>query len=154
VCGSHLLPSATYCQNFMCLQSFPFIAASVASFGYVILDNFQSTQMARIQTTAKLITPTSSEARQDTMSISEAMRASSSSRPAPELPKDRPSKPSNIEIVGSTLREKDLQSMKKLGYFSSKVNVRLPENEATPMLGKDEVVVYKSFFKAGLQLPM
>ena len=44
--------------------------------------------------------------------------------------------------------------MKKLGYFSSKVNVRLPRNEVNTMLGKDEVVVYKSFFKAGLRLPM
>jgi hypothetical protein len=32
------------------------------------------------------------------MPISKAMRASSSSRSAPKLPKDRPSKPSYIEI--------------------------------------------------------
>ena len=145
---NYLLP------KFYVPPKFPIHCCFRNSFGEVILDNFQSTQMARIQTTAKLITPTSSKARQDTMSISEAMRASSSSRPAPELPKDRPSKPSYIEIVGSTLREKDLQSMKKLGYFRSKVNVRLPRNEASPMLGKDKVVVYKSFFKAGLQLRM
>jgi hypothetical protein len=44
--------------------------------------------------------------------------------------------------------------MKNLGYFSSKVNVRLLGNEVTQMLGKDEVVVYKNFFKAGLRLPM
>jgi hypothetical protein len=67
---------------------------------------------------------------------------------------DKPSKPSYIDIDHSTLREIDLQSMKKLGYFSSKVNVRLPRNEVNTMLGKDEVVVYKSFFKAGLWLPM
>jgi hypothetical protein len=40
--------------------------------------------------------------------------------------------------------------MRRLGYFSSKVNVRLPREATTPKLGKDEVVVYKSFFKAGL----
>jgi hypothetical protein len=110
--------------------------------------------MARIHTTAKLITPTSSEACQDTLPISEAMRALSSSRPALELPKVRPSKPRYIEIGRSTLREKDLQSIKKLSYFSSKVNVRLPRNEATTMSRKDEVVVYKSFLKAGVWLQM
>jgi hypothetical protein len=36
--------------------------------------------------------------------------------------------------------------MRRLGYFSSKVNVRLPGDEMTLKLGKDEVVVYKSFF--------
>jgi hypothetical protein len=110
--------------------------------------------MASIRTTAKLITPTSSEARQDTLPIFESMMASSSSRPSPELSMDRPSKPSYSEIGRSTLREKDLQSMKRFGYFSSKVNVRLPGNEETSMSGKDEVVVYRSFFKAGLWLQM
>jgi hypothetical protein len=66
------------------------------------------------------------------------------------LLKDRPSKASYIKIGRSTLKEKDLQSMRRLGYFSSKVNVRLPGEATTPKLGKDEVVVYKSFFKAGL----
>jgi hypothetical protein len=110
--------------------------------------------MARIRSTAKLITPTSSEARQETIPISEAMKASSLSKHVQELPRDMPSKPSYIEIGHSTLREKDLQSMKKLSYFSSKINVRLPGNETTRNPGKDKVVVYKSFFKAGLRLPM
>jgi hypothetical protein len=68
--------------------------------------------------------------------------------------KDRLLKLSYIEIGRSTLKEKYLQSMRRLGYFSSRVNVRLPGEETTPMLGKDEVVVYKSFFKAGLRLPL
>jgi hypothetical protein len=50
--------------------------------------------------------------------------------------------------------EKGLQTMKKLDYFSSKVNVCLPGDETTPKPKKDKVVVYKSFFKAGLRLPM
>jgi hypothetical protein len=37
--------------------------------------------------------------------------------------------------------------MRRLGYFSSKVNVRLPGDEMTLKPGKDEVVVYKSFFQ-------
>lgn len=61
---------------------------------------------------------------------------------------------SYIEIRRSTLKEKDPQSMRRLEYFSSKVNVRLPGEETTPKPGKDEVIVYKSFFKAGLWLPM
>jgi hypothetical protein len=44
--------------------------------------------------------------------------------------------------------------MRRLGYFSNRVNVRLPVDETTPKLGKDKVVVYKSFFKAVLHLPM
>jgi hypothetical protein len=138
--------------KFPCLQSFPAIVASEAGFGEVILDNFQFTQIARIRSTTKLITPTSSEARQHIMPISKAMKDLSSSKPAQEMPRDRPSKPIYIEIGRSTLREKDLQSMKKLGYFSSKVNMRLTGNETTLNPGKDEVVVYRSFFKVGLQL--
>jgi hypothetical protein len=44
--------------------------------------------------------------------------------------------------------------MKKLGYFSNKVNVRLLGDETTLSPRKDEVVVYKSLFKAGLRLRM
>jgi hypothetical protein len=73
--------------------------------------------MVRIHSTAKLITPTSSETRQDTVPISKAMRGSSLSRLVQEVPKDRPSKPSYIEIGRSTLKERDLQAMKKLGVL-------------------------------------
>ena len=44
--------------------------------------------------------------------------------------------------------------MRRLGYFSNKVNVRVPGEETTPKPRKDEVVVYKSFFKEGLRLRM
>jgi hypothetical protein len=109
--------------------------------------------MAIICSTTQLISPTSSEARQDTLPISEAMRVSSS-RADIGLPKDKPSKLSYIETGRSTLKEKDWQSMRRLGYFSTKVNVRLPGEETTPKPGKDEVVVYNRFFKARLWLPM
>jgi hypothetical protein len=65
-----------------------------------------------------------------------------------ELPKERPSKLSYIEIGHSTLKERDLQYMRRLGKFSSKVNMRLPREETTPKPEKDEVLVYRSFFKA------
>jgi hypothetical protein len=62
--------------------------------------------MARIRSTANLIMTTSLEAGQDTVSISKAMKASSSTKPVQELPKDRPSKPSYIDIGHSILKEK------------------------------------------------
>jgi hypothetical protein len=101
--------------------------------------------MARIRATTKLITPTSSEAQQDVMPISTAMRASSTSRATAELPNDRPSKLSYIDIGRSTLKENDLQSMRRLGSFSSKVNVHLPREETTQKPRKDEVVLIRVF---------
>jgi hypothetical protein len=83
----------------------------------------------------------------------EATKATSS-KAATEMPKDRLSKPSYIEIGRSALKEKDLQTMKRLGYFDSNVNVCLSREERTPKPKKDEVVVYKSFFKVGLRLHM
>jgi hypothetical protein len=44
--------------------------------------------------------------------------------------------------------------MRRLGYFSNRVNVCLPGDETTPMPRKDKVVVNKSFFKARLWLQM
>jgi hypothetical protein len=82
-----------------------------------------------------------------------ALKASSL-RVATKMPKDRPLKPSYIEIGQSTLKDKYLQSMRRLGYFSNSVNARLHRDETMPKPKKDEVVVYKSFFKAGLRLPL
>jgi hypothetical protein len=53
----------------------------------------------------------------------------------------------------STLKKKDLQVMKKLGYFVNSVNVRLHREDTTSKPKKDEVVIYKCFFMAGLRLP-
>lgn len=39
------------------------------------------------------------------------------------------------------LKEKYLQTMKKLGYFNSKVNVGLPDEETIPNPKKDEIFV-------------
>lgn len=47
-----------------------------------------------------------------------------------------------------------MQTMKKLGYFGSNTEVRLPSEETIPNPKKDEIVVYKSFFKAGFRLLM
>jgi hypothetical protein len=47
-----------------------------------------------------------------------------------------------------------LQTMKKLGYFGSNTEVRLPSEETIPNPKKNEIVVYRSFFKAGFRLLM
>jgi hypothetical protein len=56
-----------------------------------------------------------------------------------------PSKPIHLDFGNSTISEDDLPKMLNLGYFSE---------ETTPKPGKDEVVVFKSFFKAGLRFPL
>lgn len=124
-------------------------------------------EMARICTTARVANPTTSEACQrdenasDTVLISmapifkvmEALSATKSknnSKVAREGHKVRPSKPRYLDIGRSILKEKDLKKMKELGYFGDKVKVWLVGVETTPKPKSEEVVVFKSFFRAGL----
>jgi hypothetical protein len=67
-----------------------------------------------------------------------------------------PSKPSHLDFGKSTISEGDLPKLLNLGYFSEakKELVRFGGEETTPKPGKDEVVVFKSFFKAGLRFPL
>jgi hypothetical protein len=67
-----------------------------------------------------------------------------------------PTKPSHLEFGKSTIFEGDMSKLMSLGYFSEakKELVRFGEEEITPKPGKDEVVVFKSFFKAGLRFPL
>jgi hypothetical protein len=62
-----------------------------------------------------------------------------------------PSKPSHLDFIKSTISKGDLPKMMKLGYFSEakKELIRFGGEETTPKPEKDEVVVFKSFFKAG-----
>jgi hypothetical protein len=67
-----------------------------------------------------------------------------------------PSKPSHIEFRKSTVTAEDMIKMKKLGYFGeveSKL-VRFAGEEVVPEPKDDEVVVFKSFFRAGLRFPL
>jgi hypothetical protein len=50
----------------------------------------------------------------------------------------------------------DMVIMKKLGYFGETKSklVRFAGEEAVPELKDDEVVVFKSFFRAGLRFPV
>jgi hypothetical protein len=67
-----------------------------------------------------------------------------------------PSKPSHLDFGKSTVSEADMTMMTKLGYFreAEKGLVRFGEEETIPKPEDDEVVVFKSFFKAGLRFPM
>jgi hypothetical protein len=67
-----------------------------------------------------------------------------------------PSKSSHLEFGKSTVTEGDMSKLMKLGYFSEaeKELVRFGGDEITLKPEKDEVVVFKSFFKAGLRFPL
>jgi hypothetical protein len=67
-----------------------------------------------------------------------------------------PSKPSHLNFGKSTVSEADMSMMTKLGYFreAEKGLVRFGGEETIPKPEDDEVVVFKSFFKAGLRFPL
>jgi hypothetical protein len=67
-----------------------------------------------------------------------------------------PSKPSHLEFGRSTVIEDDMPKLMKLGYFSEakKELIRFGGEEIIPKPEKDEVVVFKSFLKAGLRFPL
>jgi hypothetical protein len=67
-----------------------------------------------------------------------------------------PTKPSHIEFGRSMVKAEDLVLMKKLGYFGENDDelVRFAGEETIPGSKEDEVVVFKSFFRAGLQFPL
>jgi hypothetical protein len=67
-----------------------------------------------------------------------------------------PSKPSHLDFGKSTVSEADMTMMTKLCYFREveKGLVRFGREETIPKSENDEVVVFKSFFKAGLRFPL
>jgi hypothetical protein len=67
-----------------------------------------------------------------------------------------PSKPIHLDFEKSTMSEADMPMMMKLGYFgeTEKKLIRFAGEETTPQPKDDEVVVYKSFFRAGLRFPL
>ena len=66
-----------------------------------------------------------------------------------------PTKPSHLDFEKSTVTEDDMPMMMKLGYFGEAESklIRFAGEETIPEPKKDEVVVFKSFFRAGLQFP-
>jgi hypothetical protein len=68
----------------------------------------------------------------------------------------RPSKLSHIEFGKSTVSAEDLTMMKRLGYFGEAESklIRFAGEEVISEPKEDEVVVFKSFFRAGLRFPL
>jgi hypothetical protein len=65
-------------------------------------------------------------------------------------------KPSHLDFGRSTVTADDMVIMKKLGYFGEAESrlVRFAGEEVVPEPKDDEVVVFKSFFRAGLRFPL
>jgi hypothetical protein len=67
-----------------------------------------------------------------------------------------PTKPSHVEFRRSIVIAEDLIVMKKLGYFGENEDglIRFGGEEVIPEPKDDEIVVFKSFFRAGLRFPL
>jgi hypothetical protein len=131
-------------------------------------------QMARVRSTARVDCEGDETETAETVPISEAMKRSrlvtSEDVPAAEAKQADaeeteseddyssavPSKPSHLDFGKSTIFEGDLPKMLKLGYLSEqkKELVHFGGEETTLKPGKDEVVIFKSFFKNGLRFPL
>jgi hypothetical protein len=134
--------------------------------------------MARVRSTAKVTHDGEEAEATETAPISEVMRrsglvspkgASDEGAPAAEAEQvdveegeteedynALSSKPSHLEFGKSTVTEDDMPKLLKLGYFSDakKKLIRFGGEEITPKPEKDEVIVFKSFFKAALRFPL
>jgi hypothetical protein len=129
--------------------------------------------MARVHSTARVTRDGEEAEGTETAPISEVMKRSglvaSEEAPATEIEQADveeteseddysavPSKPSHLDFGKSTISEDDLPKLLNLGYFNEakKELVHFGGEETTPKPGKDEVVVFKSFFKAGLRFPL
>jgi hypothetical protein len=129
--------------------------------------------MARVRSTARVTRDGEEAEGAETAPISEVMQRSGLvvSEDAPSTKAEQvdageveseddygaaPSKPSHLDFGKSTISEDDLPKMLNLGYFNEakKELIRFGGEETTPKPGKDEVVVFKSFFKAGLRFPL
>jgi hypothetical protein len=67
-----------------------------------------------------------------------------------------PTKPSHLEFEKSIVTEDDMTMMKKLGYFGESESkfVQFAGEEVIPEPREDEVIIFKSFFRAGLRFPL
>jgi hypothetical protein len=67
-----------------------------------------------------------------------------------------PAKPSHLDFEKSTVSEADVPMMMKLGYIGEveKKLIHFAGKETTPKPKDDEVVVFRSFFRAGLRFPL
>jgi hypothetical protein len=67
-----------------------------------------------------------------------------------------PGKPSHLDFGKSTISEADMPMMIKLGYFeeAEKKLICFAGEVTAPTPENDEVVVFRSFFRAGLRFPL
>jgi hypothetical protein len=138
--------------------------------------------MARVRSTARVTRDGEETEAAETAPISEVMRrsglvvmegASDEDAPATETEQAdieeggageeeidyktaMPSKPSHLDFGKSTVSEADMAMMTKLGYFREAEMglIRFGGEETIPEPKNDEVVVFKSLFKAGLRFPL
>jgi hypothetical protein len=130
--------------------------------------------MARVRSTARVEREGDEAEGAETVPISEAMKRSglmtSEDTPAAEAEQADieeagtdddyniavPSKPSHLDFEKSTISKADFSKMVKSGYFSEdeKKMIHFGGEEITPKPQKDEIVIFKSFLKAGLRFPL
>jgi hypothetical protein len=155
--------------------------AKIKIFNFVKTQKIQH-QMARVRSTAGVSHDREEAEAAETASIFEVMRrsglvvtegAADKESPAAETKQAdieegdanegeidyniiMPSKPSHLDFGKSTVSEADMTMMTKLGYFreAEKGLVRFGGEETISKPEDDEVVVFKSFFKAGLRFPL
>jgi hypothetical protein len=131
-------------------------------------------QMARVRSTARVDREGDETEATETVPISEAMKRSGlvtpEDIPAAEAEQTAveetdseddynsavPSKPSHLDFGKSTISEADFPKMVKLGYLSEakKELIHFGGEETILKSGKNEVVVFKTLFKAGLRFPL
>jgi hypothetical protein len=66
---------------------------------------------------------------------------------------DRPWRPSHTIFGKSTIKQSHLDNMRE-SYFRDMSIVRVGGDNNVPAPEEDEVVIYRSFFKVGLQFPL
>jgi hypothetical protein len=130
--------------------------------------------MARVRSTARVEREGDEAEAMETVPITEAMKRSglmtSEDIPAAEAEQADieetdsegdhsiavPRKPSHLDFGKSTISKADFPKMVKSGYFSEeeKKLIRFGGEETTPKPQKDEIVIFKSFLKAGLRFPL
>jgi hypothetical protein len=130
--------------------------------------------MARVRSTARVDREGDETEGAETVPISEAMKRSGLVTPE-DIPTAEveqaateetdseddyssavPSKPSHLDFGKSTISEADFPKMVKLGYLSEakKELICFGGEETILKPGKNEVVIFKSLFKAGLRFPL
>jgi hypothetical protein len=161
--------SYSFCSSFVTRKSF----GKVKKISTLSKNKKFNHQMARVRSTSRVTHDGEEAEGAETAPISEVMKRSglvvsedASAAEAEQVDAEEieseddysavPSKPSHLEFGKSTITKGDMSKLMKLGYFSEakKELVRFGGEKITPKPEKDEVVVFKSFFKARLRFPL